>query len=71
MLVLKRKLGESIRIGPDIIITIVDVDRGSVRVGIDCPREIPIYRTELLPDVQASIAARAAAEPTGVMTDAD
>lgn len=49
MLVLSRKLGERIYVGEDIIITIVDVDRGKVRVGIQAPRDVPIYREELLP----------------------
>ena len=49
MLVLSRKLGEKIVIGDNICITLVDIDRGKVRVGIEAPREVPIYRAELLP----------------------
>ncbi|MGE3806427.1 MAG: carbon storage regulator [Gemmataceae bacterium] len=48
MLVLTRKLGEKIRIGQDICITVVDVERGKIRLGIEAPREVPIYRQELL-----------------------
>lgn len=48
MLVLTRKRGEKIQIGKDIYITIVDVDNGKVRLGIEAPRDIPVYRTELL-----------------------
>jgi len=48
MLVLSRKLGEKIHIGPDITITIVDIDRGKIRLGIEAPREVPIFRDELL-----------------------
>jgi len=49
MLVLSRKEGQRIRIGPAIWITVVEVCRGKkVRIGIECPREIPIYREELL-----------------------
>jgi carbon storage regulator len=49
MLVLSRKLGEKIYIGDNICITVVDVDRGKIRLGIEAPRDIPIYRHELVP----------------------
>lgn len=50
MLVLSRKLGEKICIGENIFITVVDVERGKVRLGIDAPRDVPIFRQELLGD---------------------
>jgi carbon storage regulator len=49
MLVLSRKLGEKIYIGENVIITVVDIDRGKIRLGIEAPRDVPIYRQELLP----------------------
>jgi carbon storage regulator len=49
MLVLSRKLGEKITIGDNISITVVDIDRGKVRLGIEAPRAVPVYRQELLP----------------------
>lgn len=48
MLVLSRKLGEKIYINDNICITVVDIDRGKIRLGIDAPRDVPIYRQELL-----------------------
>jgi carbon storage regulator len=48
MLVLSRKLGEKIHIGDNICITIVDIDRGKIRLGIEAPRDVPIFRQELL-----------------------
>jgi carbon storage regulator len=48
MLVLSRKLGEKIHIGDHICITVVDIDRGKIRLGIEAPRDIPIFRQELL-----------------------
>jgi carbon storage regulator len=48
MLVLSRKLGEKIFIGDNICITIVDIDRGKIRLGIDAPRTVPVFRQELL-----------------------
>jgi carbon storage regulator len=49
MLVLSRKLGEKIIIGENITITVVDIDRGKIRLGIEAPRDVPIFRQELLP----------------------
>ncbi len=48
MLVLSRKLGEKIYISDNICITIVDIDRGKIRLGIEAPRDVPIFRQELL-----------------------
>lgn len=48
MLVLSRKYGEKIMIGNDIEITVVEIDRGKVRLGITAPRQMPIMRTELI-----------------------
>ncbi len=64
MLVLSRKLGEKIYIGDNICITVVDIDRGKIRLGIEAPRDVPIYRQELLPLGQQPSAAAAAAPPT-------
>ena len=51
MLVLSRKPGESIRIGDDIEISIVEVRGDTVRIGINAPRNITILRQELLAEV--------------------
>ncbi len=48
MLVLSRKLGEKIYISDNICITVVDIDRGKIRLGIEAPRNVPIFRQELL-----------------------
>jgi carbon storage regulator len=48
MLVLSRKLGEKIFINDNICITVVDIDRGKIRLGIEAPRDVPIFRKELL-----------------------
>ena len=53
MLVLSRKLGEKIYISDNICITIVDIDRGKIRLGIEAPRDVPIFRQELLTDKKA------------------
>ena len=47
MLVLSRSKDESIMIGEDIKVTIVDVRGNKVRLGITAPREIPVHREEV------------------------
>ena len=47
MLVLSRKKGEAIRIGDDVVITILESDTGRVKGGIDAPPEVKVLRAEL------------------------
>jgi len=47
MLVLSRKLGEKVYVGRDIVITVVDIDRGKIRLGIHAPRSVEVLREEL------------------------
>ena len=57
MLVLTRKLMERLYIGDEICITVVRVEGGQVRLGIDAPRHIPVVRAELTPRRAADKAA--------------
>lgn len=49
MLVLSRKLGQRFQVGPDVQITIVKIDKHAVRIGIEAPSGITIYREEIIP----------------------
>ena len=65
MLVLTRRVGEVIRIGDDVSICILEIQRGQVRVAIDAPREIPVHREEVYQMVrdenrQAAVTAQSA-----------
>lgn len=51
MLVLSRKNGERILIGDNIAITVVRINPGSVRLGIDAPRDMSIVREELIQQI--------------------
>lgn len=52
MLVLSRHRDESIMIGDDIVITVVDIRGDKVRLGIDAPTQIPVHRQEIYDAIQ-------------------
>lgn len=52
MLIITRKKGESLMIGDDIEITISKIDDGSVKIGINAPKNITILRKELYEEVE-------------------
>lgn len=47
MLVLTRKSGESIVIGEEVVITVLEIRGGQVRLGVEAPREVTIHRSEV------------------------
>jgi carbon storage regulator CsrA len=55
MLVLSRKRDSSIHIGANIRVTILGINKNQVRVGVEAPAAIPVWRDELLPKGQASL----------------
>lgn len=72
MLVLSRGPGDTVHIGDSVVITVCEIAPGRIRLGIDAPKTVPIYRGELLPTVVGQIEQRAAANsPTGVMGEAE
>lgn len=52
MLVLSRQRDESIIIGDNIVITVVDIRGDKVRLGIDAPKEVPVHRQEVYEAIQ-------------------
>jgi carbon storage regulator len=48
MLILSRQVGERIYIGDNIVISVEDIDRGKIRIGIEAPKEVKVFREELL-----------------------
>ena len=53
MLILTRKKGESLHIGDNIKIVITEIKGGDVRIGIDAPKELGVYREEIYKRIQS------------------
>ena len=71
MLVLTRKLGESIRIGDNIIVKVVDLDSRHVKLGIDAPKSVSVNREEIYERIQNENKAAAALKDQNVKNMAD
>jgi carbon storage regulator len=47
MLILSRRIGETIRIGPHIVVTVLGVNGSQVRIGVDAPKDVAVHREEI------------------------
>jgi carbon storage regulator len=61
VLVLTRRANQSIMIGADVVVTVLEVRGDQVRIGIDAPRSVSVHREEVFRELEA--ANRAAASP--------
>ena len=68
MLILSRKSGESIVIAGEIVVTVVELGRGRVQLGIEAPTHIPVYRNEIFERMTAAEPLDAAALDEEVAT---
>lgn len=67
MLVLSRRTGESVMIGHDIALTVLEVRGDVVRIGIKAPREVDVHREEVYAELQ--LANQSAASPAHAAVD--
>jgi len=52
MLILSRKMGESIHVGDTVTVTVLGVSRGQVKIGIEAPRDLSVHREEIYQRIQ-------------------
>ena len=71
MLVLTRKLGESIRIGDDIVVKVVDLDSRHVKLGIEAPKSVSVNRQEIYERIQKENLAASASKDQSLKSVAD
>lgn len=62
MLELSRRVGDSVIIGDDVVVTVLEIRGDVVRIGVDAPHEVAVRRQELLAELADSN--RAAASPS-------
>ncbi len=65
MLILTRRVGESLTIGDDVTVTILGVKGNQVRVGVDAPKDVAVHRQEIYERIQADKAKPAAGQTNG------
>jgi carbon storage regulator len=64
MLIITRRPGEKIMLGDDIVVHVMEIVGNSVRVGIQAPRSVPVYREEIWNAVREENRAAADSAPT-------
>ncbi|MFP3089193.1 carbon storage regulator CsrA [Treponema sp. TIM-1] len=63
MLILSRKINEKVMIGDDISISIIEIRGDQVRLGVDAPKSVKVYRQEVFDAIKAENKAAAASTP--------
>jgi carbon storage regulator len=61
MLILSRKVDEKIKIGTDITITLIGISGDQVKIGVEAPKNVKVFRQEVFDDIQRQNEAAAAA----------
>ncbi len=66
MLVLTRRTSQSIMIGEDVVITVLDIRGDQVRIGVTAPRHVDVHREEVYRDLQEANRSAASPSPASV-----
>ncbi|EEF81184.1 Carbon storage regulator [Methylophaga thiooxydans] len=53
MLILTRRVGESLIIGDDVVVNVLGVKGNQVRIGVDAPKDVTVHREEIYDRIQA------------------
>ena len=53
MLILSRKINEKIKIGNDITVTLIGVSGDQVKIGVEAPKNVKVFRQEVFDDIEA------------------
>jgi carbon storage regulator len=68
VLILTRRIGETLVIGNDVKVTVLAVKGNQVRIGVDAPKEVPVHREEIYQRIQQEQSQVAATAPGKVDT---
>ena len=64
MLIITRRAGEKVMVGDDVVVHVMEIVGNTVRVGIEAPRALPVYREEIWNAVREENQAAAGSAPT-------
>lgn len=63
MLILTRRVGETLMVGDDVTVTVLGVKGNQVRIGVNAPKEVAVHREEIYERIKRERASQGAAEP--------
>jgi carbon storage regulator len=66
MLILTRRVGETLMIGDDVTVTVLGVKGNQVRIGVNAPRDVAVHREEIYERIKREQAQQAAQQGTAV-----
>ncbi|WJG08379.1 carbon storage regulator CsrA [Aliiglaciecola sp. LCG003] len=65
MLILTRRVGETLMVGDEVTVTVLGVKGNQVRIGVNAPKEVSVHREEIYMRIQAEKNGQGNSEPSG------